>query len=128
MAASGSLYAQQLFSEVVPLRGVLLGIFFTAVGMFFDPAQVAAAPGVLVLDVAAIVVGKLLIIVLAARFLLGRPLRVSLEAGLSLAQTGEFAFVLLGVAGGVKAGQNIAVVVLRNGQRQTINVVISERR
>ena len=42
----------------MPLRGVLLGIFFTAVGMFFSPAQVAEAPGTLVLDVLAIVVGK----------------------------------------------------------------------
>lgn len=101
VAASSSLYAHQLFSEVVPLRGVLLGIFFTAVGMFFDPAQVAAAPGTLVLDVVAIVALKLLVILIAARLLLRRPLRVSLEAGLSLAQTGEFAFVLLGVAGEV---------------------------
>ena len=44
VAASGSPYAHQLFSEVVPLRGVLLGVFFTAVGMFFSPAQVADAP------------------------------------------------------------------------------------
>jgi CPA2 family monovalent cation:H+ antiporter-2 len=99
VAASGSLYANQLFSEVVPLRGVLLGIFFTAIGMFFDPGQVLAAPGTLLLDLAAIVIGKGLIVVLAARLLLDRPLRVSLEAGLALAQTGEFAFVLLGVAG-----------------------------
>ena len=99
VAASGSPYAHQLFSEVVPLRGVLLGIFFTAVGMFFSPAQVAEAPWTLVLDVIAILLGKTLIVVIAGRVLLKRSLRVSLEAGLSLAQMGEFAFVLLGVAG-----------------------------
>ncbi|MGB0618522.1 MAG: cation:proton antiporter [Myxococcota bacterium] len=99
VAASGSPYAHQLFSEVVPLRGVLLGIFFTAVGMFFSPAQVAEAPGTLVLDVLMIVVGKALIVLFAGTILLRRSLRVSLEAGLSLAQMGEFAFVLLGVAG-----------------------------
>jgi CPA2 family monovalent cation:H+ antiporter-2 len=33
VAASSSPYAQHLFSEVIPLRGVVLGIFFTAVGM-----------------------------------------------------------------------------------------------
>ena len=99
VAASGSPYAHQLFSEVVPLRGVLLGIFFTAVGMFFSPAQVAEAPWTLLLDVIAILLGKTLIVVIAGRVLLKRSLRVSLEAGLSLAQMGEFAFVLLGVAG-----------------------------
>ncbi len=99
VAASGSPYAHQLFSEVVPLRGVLLGIFFTAVGMFFSPAQVAEAPGTLVLDVLTIIVGKALIVLFAGTILLRRSLRVSLEAGLALAQMGEFAFVLLGVAG-----------------------------
>jgi CPA2 family monovalent cation:H+ antiporter-2 len=99
VAASGSLYAHQLFSEVVPLRGVLLGIFFTAVGMFFDPSGVLAAPGTFLIDVVTITLGKILIVVAAGMFLLRRSLRVSLEAGLSLCQMGEFAFVLLGVAG-----------------------------
>jgi CPA2 family monovalent cation:H+ antiporter-2 len=99
VAASGSPYAHQLFSEVVPLRGVLLGIFFTAIGMFFDPSLVIEAPGTLVLDVATIMLGKLLVVVVGGVLILRRPLRVSLEAGLALCQMGEFSFVLLGVAG-----------------------------
>jgi CPA2 family monovalent cation:H+ antiporter-2 len=99
VAASGSPYAHQLFSEVVPLRGVLLGIFFTAVGMFFEPSEVIDAPGTFLLDVFAITLGKLLIILVAGMLLLRRSLRVSLEAGLSLCQMGEFSVVLLGVAG-----------------------------
>ena len=99
MAASASPYAHQLFSEVVPLRGVLLGIFFTAIGMFFGPGQIIEAPGQLVGDVLLIMIGKFLIIVTAATLLLRRSLRVGLEAGLALCQVGEFSFVLLGVAG-----------------------------
>lgn len=99
VAASGSPYAHQLFSEVVPLRGVLLGIFFTAVGMFFDPRDVLAAPSTFLLDVVAITLAKFAIVVFAGMALLRRSLRVSLEAGLSLCQMGEFSFVLLGVAG-----------------------------
>lgn len=99
VAASGSPYAHQLFSEVVPLRGVLLGIFFTAVGMFFDPSQVLEAPGVFVSDVVAITAGKIIIVLVAGTILLRRSLRVSLQAGLSVCQMGEFSFVLLGVAG-----------------------------
>jgi len=99
VAASGSPYAHQLFSEVVPLRGILLGIFFTAIGMFFSPAQVAEAPATLILDVLAIMFGKTVIVLAAGMLVLRRSLRVSLEAGLSLAQMGEFSFVLLGVAG-----------------------------
>ena len=98
VAASGSVYAHQLFSEVVPLRGVLLGIFFTAVGMFFSPSLVAEAPGVLVGDVLAILIGKTIVVLLAGMLLLRQSLRVSLTAGLSLCQMGEFSFVLLGVA------------------------------
>jgi CPA2 family monovalent cation:H+ antiporter-2 len=99
VAASGSPYAHQLFSEVVPLRGILLGIFFLAVGMYFDPRQVLETPGIFVLDVITITIGKILIVVVAGMIFLRRSLRVSLEAGLSLCQMGEFSFVLLGVAG-----------------------------
>ncbi|MBB85027.1 MAG: hypothetical protein CL931_14560 [Deltaproteobacteria bacterium] len=123
VAASGSPYAHQLFSEVVPLRGVLLGIFFTAVGMFFSPAQVAEAPGTLVLDVLAIVVGKALIVLFAGTVLLRRSLRVSLEAGLSLAQMGEFAFVLLGVAGA--AGVIAPVLQARVVAASIVSLVLS---
>lgn len=123
VAASGSLYAGQLFSEVVPLRGVLLGLFFTAVGMFFSPAQFAAAPGTLLLDVLAITLGKMLVVVFAARFLLRRSLRVSIEAGLSLAQVGEFAFVLLGVA--AEAGVAPDVVTGRIVAAAIVSLVLS---
>jgi CPA2 family monovalent cation:H+ antiporter-2 len=99
VAASGSPYAHQLFSEVVPLRGVLLGIFFTAVGMFFDPGQVLEEPSTFLLDVVSITLGKIAIVLVAGMVLLRQSIRVSLEAGLSLCQMGEFSFVLLGVAG-----------------------------
>lgn len=98
MAASASPYAHQLFSEVVPLRGVLLGIFFTAVGMLFDPLRVWAEPTTLLVDVGAIMIGKLVIVTAAAVWLLRQSLRVGLEAGLALCQMGEFSFVLLGAA------------------------------
>ena len=39
LVLSASPYSHQLFAEVLPLRGVLLGIFFTAVGMLFDPTR-----------------------------------------------------------------------------------------
>jgi CPA2 family monovalent cation:H+ antiporter-2 len=99
VAASGSPYTHQLFSEVVPLRGVLLGIFFIAVGMFFEPREVLEAPGTFLLDVFTITLGKILIVLVAGMVLLRQSMRVSLEAGLSLCQMGEFSFVLLGVAG-----------------------------
>jgi len=94
VAATSSPYAQQLFSEVVPLRGVVLGLFFTAIGMLFEPqALIDHAPLVLLYLVITVVL-KTGVIAAASTLLLGHSLRVGLLAGLALSQTGEFTFVL----------------------------------
>jgi len=97
LAASASPWGHQLFAEVLPLRGVLLGVFFTAVGMLLDArlawqhaGLVLALVGAATLLKAAVVAGTLLVL----RF--GR--RVSVLAALALAQTGEFSFVLAAAA------------------------------
>jgi len=94
VAASTSPYTQQLFSEVVPLRGVLLGVFFTAVGMLFDPAVLVDHPGFVAAYLAAAILLKGGIVVLANSVLLRQSTRIGVMAGLTLAQTGEFTFVL----------------------------------
>jgi CPA2 family monovalent cation:H+ antiporter-2 len=94
VAASTSPYANQLFSEVVPLRGVLLGVFFTAVGMLFDPQVLVEHGAFVAMYLAAVLLLKGGIIVLANGLLLRQSLRVGVMAGLALAQTGEFTFVL----------------------------------
>ena len=94
VAATSSPYAQQLFSEVVPLRGVILGVFFTAIGMLFEPqALIDHAPLVLLYLVVTLVL-KTGVIAAASTLFLGHSLRVALLAGLALSQTGEFTFVL----------------------------------
>ncbi len=99
LVLSLSPYAHQLYAEVVPLRGVLLGTFFTAVGMLFDPAT-AAREWVAVLGYAAgVVVLKSGLVAAIVALALGMGPRVGILTGLSLAQTGEFSFVLAGVAG-----------------------------
>ena len=100
LAASASPWGHQLFAEVLPLRGVLLGVFFTAVGMLLD-VRVAFEQASLVaaLTGAAIVLKALVIAaVLGLGLRLGR--RVSLLTALALAQTGEFSFVLAAAATG----------------------------
>jgi len=94
VAASTSPYAHQLFSEVVPLRGVLLGVFFTAVGMLFDPRVLIDHPGFVATYLLAAVALKGAIVVLANGLLLRQSLRIGVMSGLALAQTGEFTFVL----------------------------------
>jgi CPA2 family monovalent cation:H+ antiporter-2 len=94
VAATASPYSHQLFSEIVPLRGVLIGLFFTAVGMLLEPGVLVANPGGVLLYLAvAIPVKGAIVAGVAARLALESP-RTGLLAGAALAQTGEFSFVL----------------------------------
>lgn len=98
VAASSSPYAQQLFSEIIPLRGVVLGIFFTAIGMLFEPmVMIEQAPLVLAILVAATLV-KGVIVACVGKVLLGRGTQVGVLSGIALAQCGEFSFVLAEVS------------------------------
>lgn len=79
--------------ESLPLRDAFAVLFFVSVGMLFDPAVLAEEP-LAVLAVAAIIMfGKTLAaiaLVLAFRY----PLNTALTVGASLAQIGEFSFIL----------------------------------
>ncbi|MBW2230102.1 MAG: cation:proton antiporter [Deltaproteobacteria bacterium] len=94
VAATSSPYAQQLFSEVVPLRGVILGVFFTAVGMLFEPRALIDHAPLVGLYLITTIVLKTSVVAVASTLVLGHGLRVAVLAGLALSQTGEFSFVL----------------------------------
>jgi CPA2 family monovalent cation:H+ antiporter-2 len=98
LVLSASPYAHQLFAEVVPLRGLLLGVFFTAVGMLFDPAvALENAAGVAAYFVCVVVLKAGFIAAIVA-FVLRQGVRLGVLTGLALAQTGEFSFVLAAAA------------------------------
>lgn len=99
IVASASPFAYQMFAELVPLRGVLIGLFFTAVGMLFDPAAAwAAAPAVLGW-VIAVMLGKTVVVAGIVGLVMRRGVRLATLTALGLAQTGEFSFVLAAAAG-----------------------------
>jgi CPA2 family monovalent cation:H+ antiporter-2 len=100
LALSGSPYAQQVFSELLPLRDAFVAIFFTSIGMLVQPAMLTAEPLLLV----GMVVGVLLkgVLVAAIVGVLWRSGRLAVLTGLGLAQIGEFSFVLM--REGVQAG------------------------
>jgi glutathione-regulated potassium-efflux system ancillary protein KefC len=94
---ASSEYRHALESDIAPFRGLLMGLFFIAVGMSIDFGLLAQRP----LTVLGLLLGYQAIKVLGLRAL-GRALGVAppqrwLIAGL-LAQGGEFAFVVFGVA------------------------------
>jgi len=81
---------------VQPVRDIFAAIFFVAVGMLINPVLIAEHwAAVLVLTVL-VVVGTV-IGVGTGVFLTGEGIRTSIKAGLSLAQIGEFSFIIAGV-------------------------------
>lgn len=83
--------------DLEPFKGLLLGIFFITVGTRLDPVATAGDAGWILLALAGLLGAKAAILYGVARaFGVSRP--VSIEVALLLAQAGEFAFVVLGVA------------------------------
>jgi CPA2 family monovalent cation:H+ antiporter-2 len=86
---------------VRPVRDVFAAVFFVSTGMGVDPAMfVSHWPAVLAL-VAVVLVGQIASVSLGS-FLAGNDVRTSVQAGMSLAQIGEFSFIIAGV--GVASG------------------------
>ncbi len=91
-------YRHELEANIEPFKGLLLGLFFVAVGMSADLGLVASRP----LAVLGVVAG-LVAVKAAALLVVGRMTRMSfgssLDLAIALSQGGEFAFVLFGLAG-----------------------------
>lgn len=84
--------------DLEPFKGLLLGIFFITVGSSIDTGVIAADAGAILIGVVALMSAKAAILYGVARaFRMRRP--DAAEVALLLAQAGEFAFVVIGVAG-----------------------------
>ena len=88
-------YRHQIEADIAPFEGLLLAVFFIAVGMSIDLSVVVAKPAELLAIVAVLVTLKAVIL-----YLLGRRWGLDRAAarrlGLVISQGGEFAFVLFG--------------------------------
>jgi CPA2 family monovalent cation:H+ antiporter-2 len=83
--------------DILPLQDAFAVLFFVSVGMLYDPHTLFQQPLQVIAVTLVIVLGKslaALIIVLAY----GHSLRTALTAAVSLAQIGEFSFILIGLA------------------------------
>jgi K+:H+ antiporter len=89
-------YRHQVEADILPFRGLFLGLFFITVGMVIDTPLVLARWAEVLSLSAMLLAGKaLLLIAIARASRLGAPLAV--RVGLLLSQCGEFAFVILGI-------------------------------
>jgi len=114
---AGSEYRHELVSDIEPFKGLLLGLFFIAVGASIDFGLLAARPVAIAGLVLAAIVLKLAVLAgLGRGFRLAAPDNAVFS--LSLAQVGEFAFVLIAFAGTIGlfpaevSGPFVAVVAL----------------
>ncbi len=82
--------------ESLPLRDAFAVLFFVSVGMLFNPEIIWQEPIKLLIVIAIIMVGKTLAAILLV-LLFNYPLGTALTVGVSLAQIGEFSFILAGM-------------------------------
>ena len=99
MVVKESDFSHRAEEETLPLREIFSILFFVAVGMLFDPRILAEQPLHVLSVVAIIMIGKT-IAAMALVLFFRYPLNTALTVGASLAQIGEFSFILaaLGVS------------------------------
>jgi CPA2 family monovalent cation:H+ antiporter-2 len=96
MVLRESEFSHRAAEESLPLRDAFAVLFFVSVGMLFDPSVLVERPLQVLAVVAIILLGKSLaaaLLVIALRY----PLNTALTVSASLAQIGEFSFILIGL-------------------------------
>jgi len=93
---SESGHGEEIEHLVEPLRDVFAAIFFVSVGILIDPALVAQHWGAVIVLTLVVVTGKIVGVSIGA-FLTGTGTRTAVQAGMSLAQIGEFSFIIAGL-------------------------------
>jgi CPA2 family monovalent cation:H+ antiporter-2 len=93
MVVGQSEFSFRAASEALPMRDAFAVLFFVAVGMLVDPAQLLPLAPLIGATIAVVVVGKAVAAFVAVR-LLGHPLGTAVTVSVALAQIGEFSFIL----------------------------------
>ncbi len=93
---SESQFSHRAAADSLPLQDAFAVLFFVSVGMLFDPTILMREPMKVLAVLALIVVGKSLAAI-AVVLLLRFPVKTALTVSASLAQIGEFSFILAGL-------------------------------
>ncbi|PPI88415.1 Kef family K(+) transporter [Candidatus Pantoea edessiphila] len=96
MALNESELSHRAAHDTLPLRDAFAVLFFVSVGMLFDPMILIKQPMAVLGSLIIIIVGKS-IVAWTLVILLGHSRRTALTISVSLAQIGEFAFILTGL-------------------------------
>lgn len=98
MLLADSEYRHQLEADIVPFKGLLLGLFFIAVGMTVNISLLLEVPARIMLLVAGLMVSKAVVLIVLARMFGMCDRRNALSLAAVMSQGGEFAFVLFALA------------------------------
>ncbi len=118
-------YRHQVEADMLPFRGLLLGLFFMSVGMSLNPAPIVDNVA-LVLGATLLLLAVKAMIVIGLSSLWGMPPDVGIRSGFLLSQAGEFGFVLFtlaaahGILPAALLGPLIAVIVLSMAMTPTM--------
>lgn len=128
---SSSSYRHQIESDIEPFRGLLMGLFFLAVGMSLDLSIVAAEWPLLLAMLWAFMVAKGVVVFAVAR-LFGAPSQHAARRTSLFLQGGEFAFVLYAAAlaaGVLDARENalFATVVILSMAASPLLQIVADR-
>ncbi|MDC9613553.1 YbaL family putative K(+) efflux transporter [Xenorhabdus khoisanae] len=96
MVLNESELSHRAAQDTLPLRDAFAVLFFVSVGMLFDPMVLLQQPLAILGTLAIIIIGKSLAAMLLVR-MFGHTRRTALTISVSLAQIGEFAFILAGL-------------------------------
>lgn len=99
---AGTSYAERIETVVSPVKDLFGAVFFISVGMMVRPS-ILAEYWLSILILSAVVIVGMIIFGTAGMLITGQSLRTAIQAGFSLSQIGEFAFIIasLGLSLGV---------------------------
>lgn len=109
-------YRHELEASIEPFKSLLLGLFFMSVGMLTDVKLILAKPLLIIGGAMALMGIKFIVLTVIAR-IMGNQTPSSVRLGVTLAQGGEFAFVLFSVA----SSQHL----LNASQQNMLNLIVT---
>ena len=113
MAVGRSEFSHRAATEALPMRDAFAVLFFVSVGMMFDPYVFIQSPVMVFVALGIVVVGKPLSAFAIIRAF-GHPVKTGLIVAVSLAQIGEFSFIL------ARLGEDLALI-----DKQAFNVLVA---
>lgn len=97
---------------IAPIRDIFAAVFFISVGMLIDPRVIVNQWGIVLLITLTTIFGKLITTSVSA-FMTGQSINTSIRSGFSMAQVGEFSFIIaaLGLSLNVTSNQLYPIIV-----------------